>query len=49
VAHVAADLEHCYESLGLEEDVFVNYGFVTRSLQAQTRPWPAAQWRQRIS
>lgn len=30
----AGDLERRYESLGIEEDVFVNYGFVARALQA---------------
>jgi uncharacterized protein YcaQ len=34
----AGDLEPAYESLGIEEDLFVNYGFVTRSLQALMRP-----------
>jgi uncharacterized protein YcaQ len=34
----AGDLERRYESLGIEEDVFVNYGFVTRSLQALMHP-----------
>jgi uncharacterized protein YcaQ len=36
----AGDLERRYESLGIEEDVFVNYGFVTRSLQALMHPRP---------
>ena len=30
----AGDLERGYEELGVAEDVFVNYGFVTRELQA---------------
>src|ERR1044072_1741679 len=30
----AGDLERHYESLGVEEDFFVNYGFVTRAVQA---------------
>jgi uncharacterized protein len=34
----AGDLERRYESLGIEEDVFINYGFVTRSLQALMHP-----------
>jgi uncharacterized protein YcaQ len=34
----AGDLERHYESLAIEEDVFVNYGFVTRSLQALMHP-----------
>lgn len=51
----AADLERRYAQLGVEEDFFINYGFVTRELQAlmhpradcrgtaQGIPWPAAQ------
>lgn len=51
------ELERRYESLGIAEEVFVNYGFVTRSLQALHprpdvrvpaaggRPWPAAERR----
>jgi len=50
----AGDLERNYAKLGIEEDFFVNYGFVTRSLQALMHPrwdnsvgqaqppWPAA-------
>lgn len=34
----AGDLERQYAALGVEEDVFVNYGFVTRSLQALMHP-----------
>ena len=34
----AGDLERLYESLGVEEDVFVNYGYVTRTLQALMHP-----------
>ena len=34
----AGDLERRYESLDVEEDVFVNYGYVTRSLQALMHP-----------
>jgi uncharacterized protein YcaQ len=34
----AGDLERQYVSLGVEEDVFVNYGFVTRSLQRLMHP-----------
>src|SRR3954447_11788011 len=30
----AGDLERRYEALGIEEDVFINYGFVTKALQA---------------
>jgi APA family basic amino acid/polyamine antiporter len=32
------DLERHYAKLGVEEDVFVNYGFVTRSIQALMHP-----------
>jgi uncharacterized protein YcaQ len=41
----AGDLERHYESLGVEEDFFVNYGFVTRAVQAlmHPRPDPRAQ------
>jgi uncharacterized protein YcaQ len=44
----AGDLERRYATLGVEEDFFVNYGFVTTSLQALMHPrggpapWPAA-------
>jgi uncharacterized protein YcaQ len=47
----AGDLEHRYCSLGIEEDVFINYGFVTRSLQSlmhprsEGQPWPTARKR----
>ncbi len=34
----AGDLERRYVELGIEEDVFVNYGFVTSSLQALMHP-----------
>jgi uncharacterized protein YcaQ len=36
----AGDLERNYASLGIEEDTFVNYGFVTRELQALMHPRP---------
>jgi uncharacterized protein YcaQ len=36
----AGDLDRRYEALGIEEDVFINYGFVTRSLQALMHPRP---------
>jgi uncharacterized protein YcaQ len=36
----AGDLERRYMALGVEEDFFVNYGFVTRSLQALMHPRP---------
>ena len=34
----AGDLERRYERLGIEEDFFINYGFVTRKLQALMHP-----------
>ena len=34
----AGDLERQYVKLGIEEDFFINYGFVTRSLQALMHP-----------
>ena len=34
----AGDLERCYESLDVDEDVFVNYGFVNRDLQELMHP-----------
>jgi uncharacterized protein YcaQ len=43
----AGDLERQYSALDVEEDVFINYGFVTRSLQALMHPrtgrgpWPS--------
>jgi uncharacterized protein YcaQ len=36
----AGDLERQYVKLGIEEDFFINYGFVTRSLQALMHPRP---------
>ena len=36
----AGDLEQHYEKLGVEEDFFVTYGFVTRSIQALMHPRP---------
>ena len=36
----AGDLERLYTKLGVEEDFFVTYGFVTRSLQALMHPRP---------
>src|SRR3954470_12358853 len=46
-AYRTGDLERLYPSLGIEEDVFINYGFVTRSLHALMHPrsvsslWPS--------
>src|SRR3954462_15205609 len=34
----AGDLERLYTKLGVEEDFFINYGFVTRELQALMHP-----------
>jgi uncharacterized protein len=34
----AGDLERQYAKLGIEEDFFINYGFVTRSLQSLMHP-----------
>ncbi len=34
----AGDLERRYSTLGIEEDFFINYGFVTRELQALMHP-----------
>lgn len=36
------DLDRLYTSLDVEEDVFINYGFVTRSLHALMHPRPVA-------
>jgi hypothetical protein len=36
----AGDLERRYEKLDVEEDFFINYGFVTRSLQGLMHPRP---------
>src|SRR4051812_45992898 len=36
--HRAGDLERLYTKLGVEEDFFINYGFVTRELQALMHP-----------
>ena len=45
----AGDLERRYGSLGIEEDFFVNYGFVTRAIEAlmHPRPHPRASAKQR--
>jgi uncharacterized protein YcaQ len=34
----AGDLERAYATLEIEEDVFINYGFVTRAVQALMHP-----------
>ena len=47
--YAAGDLERRYASLGVEEDFFVNYGFLPRSTQALMHPrtarlaWPKAR------
>jgi len=52
VDYRAGDLERRYPRLAVEEDVFVNYGFVTRELHALMHPrtaratWPKARWAQ---
>lgn len=38
----AGDLERRYEALGVEEDVFINYGYVTREVQALMHPRPGS-------
>ena len=51
-AYCAGDLERRYASLGVEEDFFVNYGFLPAPLQvlmhprSGTQPWSAAKKRQ---
>jgi len=42
VGYRAGDLERRYVSLGVEEDFFLNYGFVTPALQALMHPRPDA-------
>jgi uncharacterized protein YcaQ len=48
----AGDLERRYATLGIHEDFFVNYGFVTSAVQALMHPravsprWPAARRKQ---
>src|SRR4051812_11270464 len=41
----AGDLERRYTTLDIEEDVFVNYGFVTRALHALMHPRGGVSWR----
>jgi uncharacterized protein YcaQ len=43
----AGDLERQYESLEIEEDFFVNYGYVTREVEALMHPRPAEAERKR--
>jgi uncharacterized protein YcaQ len=46
------DLEHRYPALAVEEDFFINYGFVTPALhtlmhpRSAVREWPAERWAQ---
>jgi uncharacterized protein len=54
-AYAAGDLERRYAKLGIEEDFFVNYGFLPRSTQALMHPrsprvaWPKARLAQAAS
>ena len=41
----AGDLERHYPALGIEEDVFINYGFVTRAVQTLMHPRAGAALR----
>lgn len=45
----AGDLDRQYAKLGVEEDIFITYGFVTNALQAlmhpRSRSWPVARRR----
>lgn len=40
----AGDLERRYTALDIEEDVFINYGFVTRGVHALMHPRAGAAW-----
>ena len=50
--YCAGDLERRYPKLDIEEDFFVNYGFVPRATHALMHPrspravWPKTRWRQ---
>jgi len=50
--YAAGDLERRYAGLGIEEDFFVNYGFLPRAQHALMHPrtprtvWTAARWKQ---
>ena len=44
-AYRAGDLDRRYPTLAIEEDVFINYGFVTRAVQALMHPRTAASLR----
>src|ERR1044072_9740708 len=41
----AGDLERRYTSLDVEEDFFINYGYVTRALQSLMHPRPPLRQR----
>ncbi|HEX8077150.1 MAG TPA: crosslink repair DNA glycosylase YcaQ family protein [Chthoniobacterales bacterium] len=43
----AGDLERRYEALGVEEDFFINYGYVTRAVQALMHPRPESAARRK--
>jgi uncharacterized protein YcaQ len=46
--YVAGDLERLYESLGVDEDTFINYGFVSSAVYALMHPRrSAADWTDR--
>jgi uncharacterized protein YcaQ len=40
----AGELERRYETLAVEEDFFINYGFVTRGVRALLHPRPRRKW-----
>ena len=52
LGYCAGDLERRYAQLPIEEDFFVNYGFLPRATQALMHPreprtaWPKARWAQ---
>ena len=52
--YCAGDLERRYAGLQVEEDIFINYGFVPRTVQALMHPrdyfsgWPAAKRRRAL-
>ncbi len=52
IGYRAGDLEARYPTLAIEEDVFINYGFMPRELASLMHPrtptteWPKARWAQ---
>jgi hypothetical protein len=44
IGYRAGDLERRYHSLEVEEDFFINYGFVTRPVHQLMHPRPRASW-----